>query len=203
MPREVKFFDLFQKSADLSLQAAHEFRAMLDHLPEVEAYASRIRGLEEQADQISHQTLELLHDTFITPLDREDIHHLTNRLDDIIDFLKAAAERLRLYEMKEVGAEARTLADFCVLAIGSMKKAVDQLDDLSDPQAVRRHCVEVNRIENEADNVFREASARLLREAPDFREFIKHKEILEILETVTDHCEDVAQVIEGIVLEYA
>ena len=203
MPREERFFNFFSQSADLILTSAQEFRLMLSDLSKAEEKAHRIKELEHQCDNITHQTVEALHKTFITPLDREDIHNLICKLDDVLDFIDAAATRLHLYELKTVPQEAFELADVCIQSAQSIKEAVNLLSDLKNPQLIKKHCIEVNRLENKADQILRASIAKLFKSEPDLRLVIQLKEILEILETVTDRCEDVANIIDGIVLEYS
>jgi predicted phosphate transport protein (TIGR00153 family) len=203
MPREERFFDLFKDIAEQTSIAAHEFKAMLGDLEHAESRAHTIKELEHRADSITHRTVELLHKTFITPLDREDIHTLISRMDDIMDFIEAASQRVFLYGITEAPPEALALTDICIQATDLIKKAVGDLDNLKNPEQIIRACVEINRLENEADYILRAGMAKLFREEEDVRKLIKLKEIFELLETVTDRCEDVANTIEGIVLEYA
>lgn len=203
VPREEKFFDLFRKMGDLLVAGSTEFRDMLGDLENLESRARAIKRIEHDADEVTHKTVELLHTTFITPLDREDIHQLISRMDDILDFIEAASERFHLYEIKVATPETRKLADICLRAAEDVRKAVAGLDNMKNTKEVIAACVEVNRLENEADHVLRAAMAKLFREEQDVRQLIKMKEIYELLETVTDRCEDVANVVEGIVLEYA
>ncbi|MFM8315674.1 MAG: DUF47 domain-containing protein, partial [Deltaproteobacteria bacterium] len=150
-----------------------------------------------------HTTMDLLHQTFITPLDREDIHELSSTLDDVLDFIDAAAQRILLYEIKHMPNEGRELAEVCVQAAQKVQVAVGYLDNLKNPEEIKKLCVEINRLENEGDHILRAAVAKLFREENDMKTLIKLKEVYEILETVTDLCEDVANIIDGIVLEYA
>ncbi len=203
MPREEKFFDHFAQAADLIVEGAREFRDMVSHMDRVEHHARIIKDIEHKADEVTHRTVELLHKTFITPLDREDIHSLISKMDDILDFIEAASERMHLFEIKKSTPEFVMLADICLRSAENVKATVDLLRDLKKPQEILKLCVEVNRLENEADHVLRSAMAKLFREEPDTRQLIKLKEIYELLETVTDRCEDVANIVEGIVLEYA
>jgi uncharacterized protein len=203
LPREGKFFGLFREAAEQSVKGAHAFRAMLDDLPNAEQHAREMKDIEHAGDEITHRTVELLHKTFITPLDREDIHLLISRMDDILDRLDGAASRVHLYEMRTSTDECKELADICVQSCECVKRAVDRLEDLEFTSGIIQDCVEVNRLENQADQVLARAKGKLFREETDVRELIKLKEIYEFLEAVTDRCEDVANVIEGIVLEYA
>lgn len=203
IPKEGRFFELFKNLSELITQGAIEFRELLAHLDEAEKRVRAIKDIEHKGDDITHTTMDLLHQTFITPLDREDIHELISTLDDVLDYIDAAAQRVLLYEMKHIPNEGRELAETCVQAAQKVQIAVGQLDNLKDPEGIKKICVEINRLENEADHVLRSAIAKLFREENDIKQLIKLKEIYEILETVTDLCEDVANIVDGIVLEYA
>lgn len=203
IPREDKFFDLFRQSAEQIVKGANEFKVMLSDLEHAESHARTIKDIEHRCDSITHQTIELLHTTFITPMDRDDIHELISKMDDILDFIEAASQRIYLYGVNVCPPEAKRLAEICVNSAELIQNAVAKLDNLKNPEDIIKLCVEINRLENEADHVLRAAIAKLFRDEPDTRHLIKLKEIFEFLETVTDRCEDVANVIEGIVLEYA
>jgi uncharacterized protein len=201
LPREGRFFDLFNESVDLIVQAAEQFQVMLGDLEHSDSHSRAIKELEHKADSVTHRTVELLHKTFITPLDRDEIHTLITRLDDILDFLDAASARIHLYGLRQVPPETAELAKICVKATHSVRTAVKGLDDLKDTAAINTLCVEINRLENDADHVLRSATARLFQQENDVKRLIMFKEILELLETVTDRCEDVADVVQGITLE--
>jgi predicted phosphate transport protein (TIGR00153 family) len=202
-PREGRFFDLFQESSTLAVQASEEFVKMLDDLSHSESRSKAIKDIEHKADDVTHETIELLHKVFITPLDREDIHQLIKHLDDIVDFIDAAAQRVFLYGITKITPEAKSLAKVCVLSAEHVRSAVKGLANIQHPDDIMKECVEINRLENEADQLLRIGVAKLFREETDTKELIKLKEVYELLETVTDRCEDVANIIEGIVLEYA
>lgn len=202
-PREGRFFDLFGQSADLIVQASNEFRTMLSDFSNAESHSHKIKDIEHQADEVTHRTMEMLHTTFITPLDREDIHQLISRMDDIVDYMEACSQRFFLYNITKVTPEMRKLTDVCVRAAECVKKAVLGLNNLKHSQEMLKDCVEINRLENEADHILRSAIANLFLHEPDTRELIKLKEVYELLEAATDRCEDVANIIEGIVLSYA
>ncbi len=203
LTRHSEFFVIFRSIADLLVEGAKEFELLLAAFPKTQEHAQKIKDIEHKADELTHRTIELLHKTFVTPLDREDIHLLVSRLDDIMDFLDAASQRMHLYEIKDPKKESTILAGLVVRAVEHVRQAVQALEDLKNPQAILKSSVEINRIENEADHVLRTAVANLFKNETDVRELIKLKEIFELLETVTDRCEDVANIIEGIVLEYA
>jgi len=203
LPQEMGFFELFKESGDLMVAAGHEFKRLLSHPQEMESRSRTIKELEHKADDVTHRTMMLLHKTFITPLDREDIHALIKTMDDILDFIDAAAQRLHLYEVRRIPESMHRLAEITVESVELVKKVVGLLTNLKSTDELLKTCVEINKLENDADMVLRTAVAQLFREEQDLRLLIKLKEIYELLETVTDRCEDVANVVESIVLEYA
>ncbi len=203
MPREGNFFELFNQSADLIVEAVYEFEKMLSDLSHAERYSHTIKELEHKADEVTHRTIDLLHSTFITPIDREDIHKLITQMDDILDCLEACSQRVFLYNVTQITEEMPLLADVCIRSSLLIKKAVEGLKDLKHPQEIIKNCVEINRLENEGDQLLRKALVKLFSDVSDTRELIKMKEVCELLEATTDRCEDVANTIEGIVLEYA
>jgi predicted phosphate transport protein (TIGR00153 family) len=203
IPREAKFFELFIASAEQSVKGAKAFRAMLDDLGNAEAHAGEIKEIEHTGDEITHMTVELLHKTFITPLDRDEIHQLIAKMDDILDYLEDAALRVFQYGLTEAPFEAKELTDICIRSVECVERAVKKLHDLSVSSGILQECIEINRLENKADSVLAQAKAKLFKEEQDTRQLIKLKEIYELLESVTDRCEDVANIIEGIILEYS
>lgn len=201
--QEGRFFDLFQKSAEKIVEAAHEFRKLAQNVSEIEKQAQTIKDIEHATDRVTHETVELLHKTFITPIDRDDIHTLISQMDDIVDFIDAASERMALYGMQRVTPEIIKLAEVNAQSAELVQRLIQELPNFKNSKDILGLCIEINRIENEADRLLRVAMANLFRDEPDTRELIKLKEIYELLETVTDRCEDVANTVEGIVLEYA
>ncbi|MFN7973215.1 MAG: DUF47 family protein [Acidobacteriota bacterium] len=203
LPRETSFFDFFDQHAALTLEGTREFLSIASTGANVVPKASRIKEIEHETDVITHRCVEELHKTFITPIDRDDIHRLITRMDDIMDFVEAAAERIALYELKEMTPELKDLADLLVRAVEEVKSAVSGLRDMKNAPQVVKHCIDINRLENEGDQILRNAVARLFREEKDPIVVIKWKEIYENLESATDRCEDVANIVEGVVLEHA
>jgi predicted phosphate transport protein (TIGR00153 family) len=204
LPREHGFFDLFRDISNLICEATREFQLLLaEGTASAEVHSKKIKDLEHQGDNITHQTMTALHKTFITPIDREDIHELIKRLDDILDFLDAAAQRFVLYKVGEAPDDMRKMAEINNASAELVKQAVSGLSNLKASEQMMKHCVEINRLENEADTVLRGAVAKLFSDEADIRKLIKLKEIYELLETVSDRCEDVANVIESIVIEYS
>jgi len=203
LPKKTEFFELFARHAALSVEGARLLAALLDNLTHVEEQAKHIKKVESDADSIAHQTLDLLHRTFITPIERGDIHRIVSRLDDILDYIEAASQRIWLYEITESTPEAKEMARVLMRSTEAVKATVDALPGLKHPEQIRRACVEINRLENECDTLLRLATARLFKEERDPVMVIKWKEIYENIEDATDRCEDVANVIEGVVIENA
>jgi predicted phosphate transport protein (TIGR00153 family) len=203
MPKEGRFFDLFNEHVGLVLQGAIELNAFFDDMGNREAHAQNVNSIEKKADKITHETIQLLHQTFVTPLDRDDIHKLISSMDDILDLMEDVAECVVLYDVREVTDAARKLAEIGVNCAEKVKSAVGMLANLDNSQAILRLCNEIDQLESEADRVMRSAMSKLFRDEPDTRELIKLKAVYELLESITDRCEDVANVIEGIVLENA
>ena len=203
MPKEGRFFEYFNDHASLVVEGAHELNALLTDMGSREAHAQNVSAIEKRADKITHETIHLLHQTFVTPLDREDIHKLISRMDDILDLMEDVAECVVLYDVRDVPDAARKLAEICVACTEKVKQAVGQMSNLDNAQSILKICNEIDQLESEADRVLRSAMSKLFRDEPDTRQLIKLKAIYELLETVTDRCEDTANVIEGIVLENA
>ena len=201
LARVGRFFDYFNEHAGHAVLAAVELKALLADLSDLEARRRNIERHEKQADQITHHTMQLLHQTFITPLDRDEIHQLITTMDDVLDLMEDIAQCLFLYDVRAVTPEAQRLAEICVACIEKMRDAVAKLESMDNADAILKLCAEIDRLEAEADYVMRSAMAKLFREEPDAKEIIKQKEIYQLLEAVTDKCEDIANLIEGIVLE--
>ncbi len=205
MPKEGKFFDLFNAHAELVVKGGRELAALVEDLVDnkggVAAHTKAIDEIESQADKITHNTLALLHTTFNTPLDRDEIHNLIIRMDDILDLIQDVAQSINLYDVRRLTQEACHLADICVSCCERVKTAVMLLDNMDNGPAILKTCEEIDQLESDADRAFRAGVAKLFREEQDARQLIKFKELYELLEMVTDRCEDVANIIEGIVLE--
>lgn len=203
LPRETSFFDYFDHHAALTVEGAKEFLSLVTTGANIAAKAKRIKEIEHETDVITHHCVEALHKTFITPIERDDIHRLITRMDDVMDFVEAASERIALYEIREMTPEAKDLADVLVRATEGVRVAVGGLRDMKNASMVVKRCIDINRLENEGDAILRTAVARLFKEEKDPITIIKWKEIYELLENATDRCEDVANIIEGVVLEHA
>jgi predicted phosphate transport protein (TIGR00153 family) len=203
IPREEKFFDLFQASAQNVVEAAHRLQDMVDKWQHVEGSVDEITALEHQGDTITHSIIARVHRTFVTPFDREDIVQLAHSLDDIIDFIHAAADSMLLYKVGRPGHRAKELAEIIVQATEEVEKVIPQLRKRIVLSVVLKRCVEINRLENVADRVYRSAMAELFADSSDIADIIKWREIYAHLESATDRCEDVANVLEGVAIKHA
>ena len=203
LPRETSFFDFFEQHAGLTIEGSKEFLSMVTTGANIPAKCRRISDIEHETDTITHRCVEALHKTFITPIDRDQIHRLITRMDDIMDYVEAAAERIELYELTTMTADCRDLADALHRAAQQVEGAVRGLRTLKEPQATLKLCIDINRLENEADAILRRSVARLFKEEKDPIMVIKWKEVYENLENASDRFEDVANIIEGVILEHA
>jgi predicted phosphate transport protein (TIGR00153 family) len=203
LPRETSFFDFFEQHAALTIEGTKEFLSLVTTGANIAAKCRRISDIEHETDTITHRCVEALHKTFITPIDRDSIHRLITRMDDVMDYVEAAAERLELYELFVMTSDVRDLADVLHRTALQVEVAVRGLRSLKDPQAILKLCIDINRLENEADAILRRSVARLFKEEKDPIVIIKWKEVYENLESATDRCEDVANIIEGVILEHA
>jgi predicted phosphate transport protein (TIGR00153 family) len=201
LPRETSYFDQFEQQGRKTVEGCQALLALMDHLDEATARARDIKRIEEECDRITHAVVASLHQTFITPIDRNDIHRLITKMDDVMDQVEAVAERLVLYEITSATDHMRALAGNLHVSSERVLEAITGLRDLKRPALALEKCVEINRLENEADALLREALANLFREEKDPIAVIKWKELYELLESATDRCEDVANIIEGVVLE--
>jgi uncharacterized protein len=204
LPHDASFFAHFEHQGKKTVEGCRAFLEMVEQPGDLEARAERVKQIEHECDEITHAVVEGLHKTFITPIDRNDIYRLITKMDDIMDFVEAAADRLALYEIGKNGVmtkEAGDLARCLVQSAEHVLGAVSSIRDLGKPNGILQHCIEINRLENVADGILRSALARLFREEKDPIAVIKWKEIYETLESATDRCEDVANIIEGVVLE--
>jgi uncharacterized protein len=186
LPKEGRFFDLFNAHAVQVVRAGQALKTMMADFDNRDTHARMIDDAEHAADRITAETIRLLHKTFITPIDREHIHQLVNAMDDICDLIQDAAETVTLYDIRKITPETSRLADIGLQCCERVKT-----------------CEEIDRLESDADRVMRSAVSRLFREEQDTRELIKMKAIYELLEAITDRCLDVANLAEGISLEHS
>jgi predicted phosphate transport protein (TIGR00153 family) len=203
MPRSDEFFDDFEAQAEATVQGAKLLSALLDDFTDVERKVSAIKAVEHHGDEIAHRAFERLHKQFITPFDRAEIHRLLGRIDDVLDLTDATAERLLLYEVGPVPQAARDLAKVLVPCTEKLQEAVRLLRTIKNPAEILAACRAIKTFESDADALGRAAIAALFKSGADALSIIKWKEIYDLMETATDRCEDVANVIEGVVLEHA
>jgi uncharacterized protein len=207
LPREGNFFEMFDQHANRIVEAAHAFALMVANYSDVDKrnlHHKEVDDAERAADRITHEVSRVLHKTFITPIDRDQIHHLINTLDDVADLIQDSAETMVLYDVRHMTDDMIRLTDLSVKCCERLKDAVGligKVRDAATAEAALKTCAEIDRLESDADHVMRSAMSRLFREEPDVRELIKLKAVYELLETITDRCEDAANLIEGIVLE--
>ena len=201
MPREGRFFDLFNAHAERIIEGSRELAAMIGTFSDLDAHAQRIDAAERAADKITHECITLLHKSFITPFDREQIHSLITAMDDILDLIQDVAESVALYDLRSVTPEAKQLAEICQMCCERVRTVVGLLTNVKRSDAILKCCEEIDRLESDADRVMRGALSKLFRDENDLKQVMKLRVIYELLETITDRCEDVANVVEGIVLE--
>ena len=207
LPREGNFFEMFNQHADRIVEAARAFSGLVQNYNDAhlrEKYNQDVDNAERAADRVTHEVNRAIHRTFITPIDREQIHSLINTMDDVADLIQDSAETMALYDVRHMTDEITRLTDLSVRCCERVRDAVKLLDRIAEPataEAALKTCEEIDKLESDADRVMRSAMSKLFREEPEVREVIKLKAIYELLETITDKCEDVANLIEGIVLE--
>ncbi|MGB2664535.1 MAG: DUF47 domain-containing protein [Candidatus Acidiferrum sp.] len=200
MPHDGDFFVLFQKQAENVVVGANAFVQMLEHYTGVPEQVQRIKAIEHNGDEITHQIFRKLNQTFITPFDREDIHQLCSTMDDVIDLIDAAASRFVLYRVTEVRHGTLELCKVLAAAAVELKEAIHAMES---PDKALHRVIEINRLENESDRICRTLIAQLFEEEKNPVEIIKWKEIFEVIETAVDKCEDVSNVIESVILKNA
>jgi uncharacterized protein Yka (UPF0111/DUF47 family) len=203
MPREENFFELFEAAAQNAHAAANELVEFLEKFDDITTRARRIKDLEHAGDKITHDAIERLNRTFITPVDREDIHELVVRVDDIVDLIDTAVNRMVLYKIGKPKPEAVELARCLRHQTQQIVEVMPLLRDMKNSRKIAEKCIAIQTQENEADRINHHAIAALFEKHPDPLEVIKWKDIYEELESATDRCEDVANVLDSIVLKSA
>ena len=203
IPKEFGFFDVFDQHAATCVEGTQIFIEMLEHFGDAPAKARRLKDAEHRADEITHRTVEMLHKTFITPFDRDQIHKLISRMDDVMDLIDGAARRMMLYGVKEIPAELLELAKVLYHSTLELQIAVKNMRDLKNAKQILKSCIEINKLENDGDAIRDSAIAKLFKEEKDAVQVLVWKEIYEDVENAIDRCEDVANIIEGVVLENA
>ncbi len=200
LPREESFFEMFVELAGNVHTGAQALVELLSNYTDVPAQAARIKEIEHAGDDITHGLIKRLNQTFITPFDREDIHELSSKIDDVLDLINAAASRMVIYRVDRVRQGAAELAKILEEATAQMLAAVRVLEKRDH---ILTYCIEINRLENESDRLCRTLIAQLFDEEKDPVQIIKWKEIFDVIETAVDKCEDVANVIEAVTLKSA
>jgi predicted phosphate transport protein (TIGR00153 family) len=198
VPHKEKFFDLFKESAQNALAGARSLKDMLDHYQNPQESWKKIKDLEHEGDRITHRTIRSLNQTFLTPIDAEDIHALTTALDNVMDAIEAAASRMVLFKIDRPTPQAQELCEIIVTSTEQLVKAVSHMPRLDD---IDEYCIEINRLENTADDIYRKAIASLFDNSAEPLDVIKWLDIYELLESATDRCEDVANILESIGLK--
>jgi uncharacterized protein len=202
IPREEKFFDLFEELINKIEEGGELFLDMVQHYEYTDAKIAKLKEIEHEADVITHRTYEKMHKTFLTPIDREDIYDLVNKMDSILDMIESSAVRMSLYKVKNPAREIIDQAKIVTQAIKKLKIIVHALRDMKNAPMILDACVEINTLENEGDVVLRMTMANLFECEKDPIELIKWKEIFERIEEAIDVCEDVSNIVEGIVLKH-
>jgi len=201
IPRDEAFFAMFEQAAQNAIDGAEVLKDLLDNFENVKEKTRQIEEIEHKGDSITHEIIKKLNTTFITPIDREDILALTSSIDDVIDLIFGAANRIHLYKITKSTPQAKELGFLILKSTRELHRGIAHLSTKMD--GVHEHCVEVNSLENEADRVSRDAIAQLFDQETDPIYIFKWKEIYETLETATDRCEDAANVLEGVALKNA
>ncbi len=204
LPRTSHFYDLFDHAAANVLESGRVFRAMLDANPnEHKSYAKQLEDLEHNGDDITHRIYNELSTTFVTPIDREDIHRLASNLDDIVDFIEGATMHMQLYDIKTFPQGVIDISDVLVKSIEELSRALPLLSDMRNEMRIRESCVRINSYENEADRINHTTIAEIFKKESDPVQIIKIKDLMADLENATDKCENVANLMENILLKHA
>lgn len=207
LPRDTQFFALLQEHAGYIVTAAHAFSSLVENYADPvlrEKFHNEVNVAEANADRVTMAVNQAIHSTFITPIDREQIHRLINTMDDVADLIQDTAETMSLYDVRHMTVEILVLTNLSVRCCERVRNAIALLSQAGDPQAAEaalKTCEEIDKLEDDADRVMRKAMSTLFRQEPDVRELIKLKTMYELLENITDRCEDVANLVEGVILE--
>ncbi len=203
IPKEVSFFDAFDEQAAANVEGAAILLELLENFEDAPAKVAQLQSVEHRADEITHRSLGMLHKTFITPMDRDQIHELVSCLDDVVDLIDGASRRMLLYGIKQPRKDLLVLAKVLHAATLEVQKGVANLHDMKNAKAILGNCIQINKLENDGDHLRDAAVAELVKSSKDAVEILIWKEIYESVETAIDRCEDVADVLEGVVLENA
>lgn len=203
LPSEENFFELFDEIAEILVNAAVCLHDLIVNYQDIDTKTKALRKMEKQVDKITDDICQRIYISFVTPIDREDIHALAARMDDVLDYIEASADRMKLYSIDKPRKEAEELAQVLVESTKLIQAGIFALNNYRDIEAVLNPCIEINKLENQADQIQRRALARLFKEEADPLEIAKWQEIFSRLETATDRCEDVANIFESIVVKNA
>ena len=201
-PKKIDFFDLFKKAVQNLNDGAVLIDELMENFDNLKDKVKKIREIEQEGDILTHEVIKSLNTTFITPIDREDIHELITAIDDVLDFIWAVADRIVIFKMKESTKEMRDITMVLLNAVETLVKAIRSLSE-SNYSYLNEYCIEINRLENKAEDSYREGVSKLFEEINDPIKLIKQKEIYDYLEKAVDTCEDVANILQGIVLKHA
>jgi predicted phosphate transport protein (TIGR00153 family) len=203
LPREETFFDVFEQAADNVHEGAKALLDLVENYTDVPAKTNRIKDLEHKGDSLTHQTIERLNKTFITPIDREDIHRIATRLDDVLDLIDTAVDRMALYKIAKPIDDVVAIARALVRGTELIARAMREVRDLRNTARIQERCVDIHTVENDADKIASHALAALFENNMSPLDVIKWKDIIEDLEAATDRCEDVANTLEAVMLKQA
>jgi len=205
VPKDKKFFPMFEAQADLIVQAAgmlNEIFITSDPDKHIELFKA-IKDLENKGDDVAHEIFDELDKTFITPFDREDIHHLTSTLDDVLDLINGSSQRIKLYKLKKFPAEFVRFSAVILSGSNEIRSAVRELYNLKRPEMIRQACIRINEVENQADDLYHAVISDLFENEKDAIELIKKKEVLHTMERASDRMEDVSDVLKTIIIKLA
>lgn len=203
LPKQKDFFTLFRQATDTIIKAAGEFRLLIGDLPNAAEHAQIINAYERQGDDIALRTYKLLHRTFITPFDRHDINVLTTQLDDILDRINRLSQRIVIYQLTSMPAEILHLTDLCHKITVQVRAVIDKLDTLKNQAAILQICLDIDQLENDAEVVLLNGISKLFQEEKNLKHLIKLKEVYEKIKVIINACQDTANLVKSIVLEYA
>lgn len=206
IPREEKFFDLLEESARNVVKGANLLAELMNKWEDVESTIRHLKDIEHDGDEITHRIISQLHATFVTPIDREDIAQLAEYLDDVLDFIEEVAAHMLIYKVKRPSERAQELAGILVKTASEVSAALPMLRRRDTLNKIPEHCMEINRLENEADAVVRAAMAELFSDQLDLAgmiKWMKWRDIYDHIENATDRCEDVANILEGVMIKRA
>ncbi len=202
LPKEYAFFDFFDEHIQITIQICKEFKSLTEAPTKILEYVEKIDKLEKEADKIHDTCTEALHKTFITPIERSDIFNIIKRMDDIADNMRTASNRMSIYEITEIRDEAKEMADILLNSTTELKEAIFGLRNIKKPDVINEKCALIHKLENDADEILRKAITRLFKEK-DTVLIIKWKEIFERLEKAVDRCDNLANLIEGVLIDNA